>query len=646
MKSIQFLQQNGKMSALIAAKDWENTSLGCPDQWPQSLRTTLSIMLASRFPMSFYWGPQLIFFYNDAFRPSLGYEGRHPFVLGMPAREAWPDIWPIIEPFFTEVLTFGKSLWNEDVLIPMLRNSRKEDAYFTFSYSPVPDESGRTAGVFVTSFETTEKVVTLQETKRREEELQFIIDAADLGTWDFNPENGTFVASKRIKKWFGLPDKKELELSKALEVIEPSDRIRLMDAIQETVTHAAAAKFDITFSILPVNGNKQRTLRASGKAYFNGNDVASRFNGTLEDITQAVEQQQLLKESEKNFRKLIEYSPVAMSVLHGNRFVVGITNAAMLNIWGRTLQQVKGKPIFDVLPEASEQGLEEILLNVFKTGERFVANQRAVRLPRGAEVELCYINFVYEPIKDLCGKVYAVIAVAADVTEQVHEQRRIDREKEQMKRTMLKASIDAQENERELISNELHDNVNQLLASTKLFIGLIDTENPKNKYSVERSIEYLDQTIKEIRDLSHGMSPAVLQYIGLTKAVEEMFEKINQCNKIKFSFEHANCTEDSPERRANDLIIFRIIQAQVANIIKHSSASRAEASLVVKGDFLELIIADNGVGFDINKTKKGLGLLNIVNRTELLNGTVSLESKPGKGCTLKVRIPVGCKQLA
>src|SRR5580698_8035622 len=94
--SASFLAGGGEMGALMRAKDWAQTPVGPVDKWPQSLRTTLSIILNSKFPMFLWWGPELICFYNDAYRPSLGQEGKHPHILGEPAREAWPEIWPII----------------------------------------------------------------------------------------------------------------------------------------------------------------------------------------------------------------------------------------------------------------------------------------------------------------------------------------------------------------------------------------------------------------------------------------------------------------------------------------------------------------------------------------------------------------------
>jgi PAS domain-containing protein len=153
----------GEMRALCRAFDWASTPLGPSAAWPQSLRTTTSMLLASRNPMFLWWGPELIQIYNDAYRPSFGAEGRHPRALGMRGRECWTDIWPVIGPQIEQVMSGGESTWHEDQYIPIERNGRLEDVWWTYSYSPVRDESGRIAATLVVCQETTKRVVSQRE---------------------------------------------------------------------------------------------------------------------------------------------------------------------------------------------------------------------------------------------------------------------------------------------------------------------------------------------------------------------------------------------------------------------------------------------------------------------------------------------------
>ncbi|WP_353720488.1 PAS domain-containing protein [Dyadobacter sp. 676] len=175
-----FIQGGGEMGALTRSFDWSKTAIGPPDQWQQSLRTTLGIVLHSAFPMFLFWGEDFICFYNDAFRPSLGTEGKHP-ALGKRGEEVWPEIWGFIGPLLRQVITTGEPVWFEDQLVPFSRNGRIEDIYWTFSYSPVYDDSGVINGVFMTCTETTRKVLLINHLRDSERQFQNLVADAPVG---------------------------------------------------------------------------------------------------------------------------------------------------------------------------------------------------------------------------------------------------------------------------------------------------------------------------------------------------------------------------------------------------------------------------------------------------------------------------------
>ncbi|MFN8475055.1 MAG: PAS domain S-box protein [Anaerolineae bacterium] len=152
-----FLAGGSEMGELIREMDWSQTPLGPVATWPQSLRTTVSVCLSSRFPILLWWGPDLIMLYNDAYRPMLG--TKHPRALGAPGREIWPEIWDIIGPMLTGVVSRGEATWSDDLLLVLERNGYPEECYFTFSYSPIRDESGGVGGVFTAVHETTQRVI-------------------------------------------------------------------------------------------------------------------------------------------------------------------------------------------------------------------------------------------------------------------------------------------------------------------------------------------------------------------------------------------------------------------------------------------------------------------------------------------------------
>ena len=150
------LSGGGEMGALARQVDWGRTPVGPPDRWPQSLRTALSILLESKFPMLLCWGPDFIQFYNDPFRPIFG-ESKHP-AFGKSTRETFVEGWHIIGPLFEQVRR-GSAVGFEDMLVPLDRRGFLEECYFVYSYSPIRDESGGVGGILVTCTETTGRVL-------------------------------------------------------------------------------------------------------------------------------------------------------------------------------------------------------------------------------------------------------------------------------------------------------------------------------------------------------------------------------------------------------------------------------------------------------------------------------------------------------
>ncbi len=151
------LAGGGEMGAYMRSLDWSRTPLGPVPQWPQSLRTSVSTCLNSRFAILIWWGPDLVMLYNDAYRDIIG--AKHPAALGLPGRECWPEIWHIIGPMLEGVLKRGEATWSNDLLLLLERNGYAEECYFTFSYSPIRDESGGVGGVFTPVADTTERVI-------------------------------------------------------------------------------------------------------------------------------------------------------------------------------------------------------------------------------------------------------------------------------------------------------------------------------------------------------------------------------------------------------------------------------------------------------------------------------------------------------
>ncbi len=182
------------MGALVAGKDWAATPLGSPEGWPLELRAMIDVVLSSRFPMVFWWGPDLIQIYNDAYLPIMG--GKHPAALGQNAHDCWAEIWDAIGPQIDSVFVDGLATWNEDVLLHINRHGFVGESYFTWSYSPLPLSSAPNGvgGVLCTVQETTEKVIG-------ERRILLLRDLAAFGTEAKSADEECRVAAATIARY-------------------------------------------------------------------------------------------------------------------------------------------------------------------------------------------------------------------------------------------------------------------------------------------------------------------------------------------------------------------------------------------------------------------------------------------------------------
>ncbi|MBN2728307.1 MAG: sensor histidine kinase [Bacteroidales bacterium] len=204
-----------------------------------------------------------------------------------------------------------------------------------------------------------------------------------------------------------------------------------------------------------------------------------------------------------------------------------------------------------------------------------------------------------------------------------------------------KEIIDAVEEERQRIARDLHDGLGQNLAAIKL--GMLHvSESLGNEPEVQKklrdNIEFIDQTYRETRNLSHQMMPKALFSLGLIDAMHDLSERVFSNAGIKFSFDY---NFDIRFSQKIEIGIYRIFQELCNNIIKHAKASHVDISLLRTNEQLTLIVEDNGIGFDRESLKtKGIGLQNMQNRANVLNGSIELNSAPGKGATALLRIPL------
>ena len=210
---------------------------------------------------------------------------------------------------------------------------------------------------------------------------------------------------------------------------------------------------------------------------------------------------------------------------------------------------------------------------------------------------------------------------------------------------LMQATIDGQEKERLEMGKELHDNINQHLNTTRLYLEVArEKATGEVKEMIDFSHKSLVGIIDQIRCLSQSLVPPSLGDIGLIESIHDISDSLIRTHKFNIDFFHRHFSEEGlPDKMK--LMFFRITQEQITNIIRHSEAQHVQIKLESDAENIILTIADDGKGFDPNNYKKGQGLTNIMNRASLFNGNVEIDAAKRKGCRLTVTVPLDSSGL-
>ncbi len=312
-----FLAGGGEMGALMRALDWAATPLGSPETWPQPLRTALRLLLNTGHPMYVWWGPELLCFYNDAYRATIGPE-RHPGSLGRPGREVWEEIWPIIGSQIEQVMSGGSATWHENQLVPITRHGHREDVYWTYSYGPIDDEAAPTGvgGVLVVCTETTEQVLAAQSARAHRERLARMFDQAPgFMAMLVGPEHVFEFTNAAFRRLFGNRDLVGKTAREGFPELEGQGFYELLDQVYATGERFVAQHVPIR---LERPGGQPAEELVLDFIYEPVTDAAGRVTGIFcegHDVTKAQRAEAELRRSEERFRLMADASPQIMWII-------------------------------------------------------------------------------------------------------------------------------------------------------------------------------------------------------------------------------------------------------------------------------------------------------------------------------------------
>jgi PAS domain S-box-containing protein len=680
IKELHFLEGGGEMGKLIRTFNWSQTPLGSFNSWPQSLRTAISIILSSEFPMFLWWGEEMIQFYNDAYRPSFGENGKHPHALGQRAIECWPEIWSIIFPLIKQVRTTHKSFFLEDQLIPIYRNGKLDDVYWTFSYSAVKGEEGNVDGVLVVCNETTSKVLNTKRIEESEHRLRSVLSEtpsaiAILTGPEMKVEMFNDAMLKIWKRDSNILGKQLLQYIPELIGQSFPGILRKVYQTGETyIANEELAYFSVDNKLVPGYFNYSYT------ALRNNNQEVIGILVIASDVTKSVTTRKKMEESERNLRNLVEQAPVAMCILKGSSYVVEVANERIFELWGKQSHEILHKPIFEGLPEARAQGIEALLYNVYTTGKRYVAFERPVKLPRKGKIETTYINFVYEAFYE-GDSISGVMAVAIEVTDQVLARQKIEDVVSERTRELAEVNNNLQKSNKELAqfayiaSHDLQEPARKISTFVDMLQNSLGPINDHSKKYLDKISSSSSRMLALIRDvLTYSqLSQEKPRFVPIDlnviiKTIESDFELLIEQKGATIEYSSLPIVEGIP------LQINQLFSNLISNALKFSQKNKKpfikffssvlppetlkdySFSIDKEQVYYKISCQDNGIGFKQENAHQifqifqrlhgkaefegtGIGLAMCKRIAENHRGDIYAISSPGEGTIFNIILP-------
>lgn len=505
-----------------------------------------------------------------------------------------------------------------------------ENFWLSVSFYPVINKKGAINEISVTLRDITHYKSIEGKLRKRHQQNKSLLDSLAEGVIYQSLDKKNITCNKSALSILGIT-KAQLQatgfplqewklLSDTKEEIDFNDLISKDDTFSQSI-------WDRTIGIQRSNKIQWLSLNIESIKDKNGNKHACVIS--FSDITRQKKtnrELQLLLLAARKVNNSVVITDSQKRVIWANKAFTKNTGYEFEDVKGKVPGRILQGP--DTNPETvalmkeslhKELPFECEVENYKKTGEKF------------------WMRIQVQPLYDNTGIISGYLGVGADITEQKKLQEKLIHQKVEEQKKIILATIAGQEKERNEIGRELHDNINQILAATKMQLEFhMRSENSKSEY-LKNGLDFVNLAIREIRNLSKHLVAPRFHENSLLDEISLMTANFRLNGKLKLNtsgFEEKEISEDIK------LTIFRIIQEQLNNTVKYAKANSVTVQLKGNENSIDLVIKDDGVGFDTTKKRNGIGLSNIQNRVELYYGSMKIESAPGKGCEMKVTIPL------
>lgn len=695
----------GQMRARCRAFDWRACPLGPVEQWSQSLRTIVSTLLSSRQPMFLFWGAHLIQIYNDAYSPSLGVGGREAHALGTTGAEFWTEIWDVIGPQIQQVMSGGGATWHEDQYLPIVRNGRVDDVYWTYSYGPVRDDDGSVGGVLVVCQETTNRVIAERDLRiaraaavAATEHLERVIQQAPVAMYIARGRDHVFEVVNDA--WYAMAGKQARDvIGRPLREVFPElveqGIIGLIEGVFDSgIAHHATripARIDTNGDSAPEDhyfNLVYQPLRDASSAVYAVALVASEVTGLVraheaaershEEFevrgNEAMAVAQALVESEARFRTVQDASPDASLLLksirdsHGDitDFEFMYANEAVKTILLGRDENVVGRTMREAFPESVAAGRLERYAEVVQSGQPWLED---VHYRRGSVSHALRVSAV--KVDD------GVHLAAFDLSERI----RAAEEREQLLRDAERAREVAESARREaekanrakseflaVMSHELRTPLNAIGGYAELIeLGIHGPVTPEQRSALlriqasQRHLLGLITAVLNYAKVEGGVLTYARELVPLAETIatcEALTAPQMRAKQLQFRFGGA---DPALAILADREKVQQIVLNLLGNAIKFTDAGgRIEVRCSSTPDVVTIQVEDTGVGiasdqlarvFDpfvqvdtkLTRTNEGVGLGLAISRdlSRGMGGDLRAESTPGVGSVFTLTLPRG-----
>lgn len=483
-----------------------------------------------------------------------------------------------------------------------------------------------------------EILMNIRSRQKSDEELSrtksMLLQASQMnrmGAWEFDPVSKNLIWSDVTKAIHEVEDNFIPTVEKGIGFYkEGENRIKINKLFDLLVNKFQ--QFDDEFEIVTAKGN-HRWVRSMGRVDLKDN-VIHRVYGTFQDITERKLSEDRLKLTELKLNAYFKNTFEAIIFLDETFNIIDFNDVfekTLFQLFG--LEIKRGTSVFQ-FSQLKNDSFWERLFKACLDGHTQNSEYRLIY--RGATY---WWDLYATPIEDAVGVVTGLAVGFKEITEKKELEKRLELERKQKQLDITKAILLSQEKEREYLGMELHDNVNQLLVSSRMYLSLYRSGKMTPDEVLEKTDLLVKSAIDEIRNLSHQLIPPKFINSNLKESLEKLFIPLqnNEDVEVRSKFE---LTDESQINDSLRIAIYRITQEQISNIIKYSKSNIVDYQLIQKASEVELSIADNGVGAELRKLQRGVGMMNMQSRAESQQGRMTVICAPNEGFELKFVFPL------